>query len=279
MKSMEKEKKKMSIAKKIILTIIAVIIIAILSFVIYEIATVNNTYYISEKNLQIPILTYHNLVKDESDVKIDYMQTTVDTFEKQITGLMKFGYKPISYQDLKDYKEGKKAIPKWSFIITFDDGYSGVYNYAYPIAKKYNIPMTSFLIDDCVGIPGCYTWEQAKEMHDSGLINIYSHGLTHIEYDKEKSSDLVSQTEMAYKYLRTNLQDDNLLKVFAYPYGLYNEEETVKLSEAGYIENLMDNKINESKTLDLSKLHRCYPLNDSVLKILLKIQYRVVKYN
>lgn len=112
MKSMEKEKKKMSIAKKIILTIIAVIIIAILSFVIYEIATVNNTYYISEKNLQIPILTYHNLVKDESDVKIDYMQTTVDTFEKQITGLMKFGYKPISYQDLKDYKEGKKAIPK-----------------------------------------------------------------------------------------------------------------------------------------------------------------------
>ena len=35
------------------------------------------------------------------------MQTTYDTFKKQITGLMKLGYKPISYQDLEDYKNGK----------------------------------------------------------------------------------------------------------------------------------------------------------------------------
>ena len=192
---------------------------------------------------------------------------------------MKMGYKPITYQDLLDYKNGNKALPKWSFIITFDDGYSGIYDYAFEIAKKYNIPMTSFLIDDKVGEAGYYTWEQAKEMHDSGLMSIYSHGYTHAEYDKESVDKLVTDTEIAYQNLVTNLEDEDLLKVFTYPYGLYTEEEKEALKEAGFIQNLTDNKVNTSEDLNLYGLHRMYPLDDSVFKILLKIQYRVIRYN
>lgn len=272
-------KKKMSKVKKVVLLIILLLVIAITSFIIYEITTVDNTYYVGEKNLQIPIFVYHNLVQDESQIEYDYMQTTVDIFEKQITTLMKMGYKPITYQDLLDYKNGTKALPKWSFIITFDDGYSGIYDYAFEIAKKYNIPMTSFLIDDKVGQPGYYTWEQAKEMHDSGLMSIYSHGYTHAEYDKESVDKLVTDTENAYQSLVTNLEDEDLLKVFTYPYGLYTEEEKEALKEAGFIQNLTDNKVNTSEDLNLYGLHRMYPLDDSVFKILLKIQYRVIRYN
>ena len=270
---------KMSITKKIILGIVLAVILAIASFIIYEVATVNNTYYIGQKNLQIPIFVYHDLVEDKSQIEYDYMQTTVERFEKQITGLIKLGYKPITYQDLVDYKEGKKALSKWSIIITFDDGYTGVYKYAYEIAKKYNIPMTSFLIDDCVGIPGYYTWDEAREMHDSGLISIYSHGLTHDRYSEVDKDVLVEQTEQAYKNLQTNLNDENLLKVFTYPYGLYTAEERTALDNAGFIQNLTDNRINLSNRLDLSGLHRSYPLNNSLFKILLKIQYRVVRYH
>lgn len=279
---MEKEEnikiKKQNKIKKIILIIISIIIIAISSFAIYEIATVHNEYYIGEKNLQIPILVYHDIVDDESEVEYDYMQTTVETFEEQITGLMKLGYVPISYEDLVAYKNGEKAIPKWSFLITFDDGYTGVYENAFEIAKKYNIPMTSFLIDDTVGIPGYYTWEQAKEMNDSGLMHIYSHGLSHRQYDQETTETLVNETEQAYTSLVSNLQDDELLKVFTYPYGLYTEEGRQALENKGYIQNLTDNKINTSNNLDLSGLHRQYPLSNSALKIFLITQYRVIKY-
>lgn len=268
----------MSKTKKIILSVILIIILAISGFTIYEITTVNSTYYIGEKNLQIPILVYHDIVADESKVEYDYMQTTVDTFEKQITGLMKLGYKPISYADLKQYKNGEKPIPKWSFIITFDDGYTGVYEYAYEIAKKYSIPMTSFAIDDRIGSDGYYTWSQAREMYDSGLISIYSHGLTHIEYNKVAPEELANQTNQAYENLREQLKDENLLQVFTYPYGLYTNEERTLLANEGYIQNLTDNRINLSKTLDLSGLHRTYALNDSVFKIFLKIQYRVIRY-
>lgn len=265
--------------KKVFIIITLMIIGSFVSFVIYEVSTINKTYYIGEKNLQIPIFVYHDLVEDESQVEYDYMQTTIDVFENQITTLMNLGYKPITYQDLVDYKNGTKAIPKWSFVITFDDGYEGVYKYAFEIAKKYNIPITSFAIDDKVGEPGYYTWEQAKEMHDSGLVSIYSHGLTHIEYDAESKEKLLEDTRKAYEKLVTNMNDENLLKVFTYPYGLYTEEQRETLKNDGFIQNLTDNKINTSNNLDLYGLHRTYPLEDPPLKIILKIQYRVLKYS
>ncbi len=272
------EKKRVSTAKKIILSVLLILILAIISFLIYEIATVNKTYYIGEKNLQIPVFVYHDIVEDESQIEYDYMQTTAKQFEKQITGLMKLGYKPISYEDLVAYKNGEKAIPKWSFLITFDDGYTGVYKYAFEIAKKYNIPMTSFEISDTVGIPGYYTWDEAREMEESGLMSIYLHGYTHIEYDKETPERVLSDTNKAQEDLQNQLGDNNILKVFTYPYGLSTNEERSLLWQAGYIQNLTDNRINLSDRLDLSGLHRSYPLNNSVLKILLKIQYRVLRY-
>ena len=269
------EKKKMSTVKKVILSVLLVLILAIVSFIIYEVATVNNTYYIGEKNLQIPVFVYHDIVEDESQIEYDYMQTTVKQFEKQMTGLMKLGYKPITYEDLVAYKNGEKAIPKWSFLVTFDDGYTGVYKYAFEIAKKYNIPMTSFEISDTVGTNGYYTWEEMKE---SGLISIYLHGYTHTQYDKETPERLLSDTNKAQEDLENNLEDNNILKVFTYPYGLYTNAERDTLWQAGYVQNLTDNRINLSDKLDLSGLHRSYPLNNSVLKILLKIQYRVIRY-
>ena len=264
--------------KKILLVILSIIIIAIVGFVIYEIATINKTYYIGEKNLQIPIFVYHDLVEDESEIEFDYMQTTVKTFEKQMTQLMKLGYKPITYQDLVEYKDGNKPISKRSFIVTFDDGYIGVYDYAYKIAQKYNIPITSFEISEKVGSDGYYTWEQAKEMKESGLVSIYLHGYKHTNYNERPTQELLTETNMAYEDLQKGLEDENVLKVFTYPCGLCTEEQRKVLFENGYIQNLTDNKINTSNKLDLSGLHRSYPLSDSTFKILLKIQYRTIRY-
>ena len=271
-------KTKMKLWKKIVITILIFILLAIIAFVTYEKATVNNTYYIGEKNLQIPVFVYHDIVGDESQIQYDYMQTTYDTFKKQITGLMKLGYKPISYQDLEDYKNGKKAIPKWSFVITFDDGYTGVYTYAYQFAKEQNIPMTSFINNNTIGTEDVfYNWNQAKEMEESGLISIYSHGLTHARYNEETPQKLLEDTNKSYEELDEKL-GNNRLKVFTYPYGLHTQEERVALWNNGYIQNLTDNRINLSNDLDLSGIHRSYPLNDSVFKMLVKIQYRVFRY-
>ena len=266
------------VLKKILM--VALVFVIILSGIsIYSKMTVNNQYYIGEKNLQIPILVYHHIVKDKKEVKEEWMQTPYSTFKKQINGLMKLGYKPISYQDLVDYKKGKKKIYKKSFLITFDDGYMSVYKYAYKYARQKHIPMTSFLINDKVGEDGYYTWQQAKEMNDSGIMSIYSHGYTHIKYEKESPLKTLELVNKSYDELMNKLDDKKMLKIFTYPYGSYTNKELKLLYKNGYIQNLTDNKINKSKDLNLYGLHRCYPLNDSLNKILLKIYYRDIRYD
>ena len=263
--------------KNILVGIIVVIIIGIIGIVCYDRITVNNQYYIGEKNLEIPIFVYHNIVNDSSEIKYDYMQTTKNVFENQIQGLQAVGYHFITYEYLAKYKNGEEQLYKKSCIVTFDDGYEGVYENAYPIAKKYNIPFTMFIIIDNMEQEGVITWDEAKQMQDSGLVTIASHSMNHPEFTNLDTETAVSNVNESYNKIEEKLGKTNL-KIFTYPYGLYKEEQIENLKKEGYIQNLTDNKINKSKDLDLYRLHRCYPLNDSIYKMMAKIIYRSIRY-
>lgn len=262
---------------KIVITILAIIVIALAGCLIYDKATINNQYEIGQQNLEIPIFLYHHIVKDKSQIEYDYMQTTTDTFKSQIEGLIKEGYHFISYNDLVQYKEGNKKIYKKSCVLTFDDGYKDVYENAYPIIKDLNIPFTMFVITDYMGTDDYMTWEEAKDMQQSGLGLIASHSLQHNDFSKLSVEETVQNVNDSYKAIEENL-GSQILKVFTYPCGVYNEEQLSALENQGYIINLTDNKINKSKSLNLYGLHRCYPLSDSLFKMNLKIIYRSIRY-
>lgn len=67
-------------------------------------------------------------------------------------------------------------------------------------------------------------------------------------------------------------------KVFTYPYGLYTIEEQQLLKENQIIQNLTDDKVNVSNSLNIYGLHRMYPMSDPAWKLYLKIEYRAIKY-
>ena len=268
---------KYSIVLKIIISILTIIILLGISIYTYDRLTVNNEYLISEKNLEIPIFLYHHIVKEESEVQYDYMQTTEKTFEEQIRGLENLGYHFISYQDLIDYNNGQKKLYKKSCVLTFDDGCKDIYTNAYPILQKYNIPFTMFVVTNAVGADGCASWEELKEMQDSGLALIASHSTNHTEFNKLSVEETLENVDSSYKALEENLGEQKT-KIFTYPYGLYSQEQLEPLKEEGYVINLTDNKINKSKDLNLYGLHRCYPLSDSLFKMELKIIYRSIRY-
>lgn len=270
-----KDKKKL---KKAFIGIIIIILALITSIIIYDRITINNQYYIGEKNLEIPIFVYHNIISDDEEIQYDYMQTKESTFEKQINGLKAVGYHFINYEDLVEYKNGQKSLYKKSCIITFDDGYEGVYENAYPIAQKYHIPFTMFIITDNMETEGVITWAQAKEMKESGLITIASHSMSHPEFTNLSVEEAVDNVKESYKIIEEKLGEETT-KIFTYPYGLYKEEQLQELGKEGYVQNLTDNKINKSNKLNLSGLHRCYPLNDSIYKMMAKMIYRSIRYN
>lgn len=263
--------------KKLVIVIFVIVVTLIASIIIYDRITINNKYYIGEKNLKIPIFVYHNIIKDDSKIQYDYMQTKSTTFENQIKGLKTLGYHFIDYDELVEYKEGKKPLYKKSCIITFDDGYEGVYDNAYQIAKKYNIPFTMFVITDNMETEGVITWSEAKEMKESGLVTIASHSIDHPEFTSLSVEEAVNNVEQSYKIIEEKLGKETI-KIFTYPYGLYKDEQLQELGKKGYVQNLTDNKINKSNELDLYGLHRSYPLNDSICEIWAKVVYRSIRY-
>lgn len=226
----------------------------------YKAKDKNKTYYKNEKNLRIPIILYHEITEDEPERSMAYMRTTKKNFEKQIAGLLEYGYTVISYDDLIAYNDGKKALPEKVVLIDFDDGYIGNYLYAFDIVKKYEIPISIYVVDDLVGTPGYFTWNQAREMSNSGLVSINTHGKTHIHYEKESVDRLKEDVQYAHNHIEQEL-GKSVTKIFTYPYGPHTMEQRKALQEIGFVQNLTNDDINDSDTLDLSGLKRIYVKN------------------
>lgn len=264
---------------KAIIIVILIIVMILSLFIcgcIIDFLYSNNKYYKHEKDICIPIFVYHNIVEEMTGP--DYMQTTEECFVKQITGLKKFGYEIIKYDDLISYTRGEKKLKEKVAIITFDDGWETNYKNLFPIVKQYNIPVTINVIDSNIGTEGYLNWEQIKEMSDSGLVDIYSHSRYHRNPNTVDTQQYVKDIEYSHNHIQEQL-GKNITKVFTYPYGMYDEDKRSALNSVGFIQNLTDNKVNKSSNIDLSKLHRQYPLNDSIYSIILKTMYRSIRYN
>jgi peptidoglycan/xylan/chitin deacetylase (PgdA/CDA1 family) len=89
-------------------------------------------------------LVYHQVVADVDGAAAKYTPgaVTESEFKIQVEYLMKH-FKIISLEDvLEFFRSGR--IPDHSVLLTFDDGYRNVYQYAFPILKHYGVPALIF---------------------------------------------------------------------------------------------------------------------------------------
>lgn len=163
----------------IILTIMVTIVLAVSIPVLHSKA--------QSKKPFVPVLMYHHLQKEGTFDSKKYGGVIIDPerFEKQMLYLKAAGYHTITLEQLRDFVLYNKPLPPKPIVITFDDGYLSNYTYAYPILKKLGMKaeiniIVSYVPDEVnkqkpeVVIPH-FTWQQAKEMADSGVIEIESH--------------------------------------------------------------------------------------------------------
>jgi len=69
-----------------------------------------------------------------------------------------------------------------TFIFTFDDGLSSVYDHAFPHLRERGIRGVSFVCGSLVGTPGYMTVDQLRELQDAGW-DVCSHGYVHQKMD------------------------------------------------------------------------------------------------
>ena len=183
----------------------------------------------------VPILLYHNVTYGYSTEDAS-LHITPEEFDSQLTALKAGGYNIISLKQYADYVSGNATLPDKPVIITFDDGYSGVYNHAYPILLRHNIPATVFIITGLVGyndtIYPHFTWEQAAEMDKSDVIDIQSH--TRFHYNAEEISLPLLVLELRKSKFDIETRLNKKCEFLAFPYGAYDGDGLEAALAAGF---------------------------------------------
>ena len=211
------------------------------------------------KEEQVPILMYHHLHQEDEPVA---NAINVDQFEEEMAFLKEEGYTAVSFQELIDYVEEGRPLPRKPVCITFDDGYLSNYELAYPILQKYEMKATIFVIGWSVGVTDYYkdtqypmtphfNYEQAKEMVDSGLVSIQTHTYDMHQVEDYETGDkirrsavkLPNETEEEYAaaltedILRARSEIEAAtgqpVNVLSYPVGTWDELSESLLKDLG----------------------------------------------
>lgn len=206
-------------------------------------------------------LMYHHIGLLTNPAEERYPFTiSPEMFEKQLLFLKQHGYTPISEAAaVQAYKFGKSLVKK-PVLFTFDDGHEDNYTFLFPLLQKYQVPVLIFLITDRVGTPGYLTWEQIKEMQQSGLVYFGSHTCSHRRLrhlsDEEINQEVVNSKRVLEEKLGTSVYS------FCYPFGSGGFDKRVRpfVLQAGYLLDFSTQKgINPWPKKGKSSLLRAFP--------------------
>jgi len=131
---------------------------------------------------------------------------------------------------------------KEGVVITFDDGEKSIYEYAFPILRKYNMKAVVFLIVGYVGKTNIWdlslngertahlSWNEIIEMKNYG-IEFGSHTMTHRNLTRLSLSDLEYELFESKKILDEKIGGCDCV---SYPFNRLNEQVIRVAGEAGY---------------------------------------------
>lgn len=161
--------------------------------------------------------------------------TTVSAplFEAHLAYLKESNFNVISADRAIGLLRSGEPLPKKCVVLTADDAYTSVYTVAAPILKKYNFPMTVFVTTEGVdrGFKAYMTWDQMRELQETGLFEFGNHSHTHGHFVLDESG-FEADLQKAAGLMIKELGDDS--KLYAYPYGEYTESMAEVLKAQGY---------------------------------------------
>jgi len=197
------------------------------------------TDVVFSKQKEAIVLMYHRVVNEPlTDSKFN-VYITKDKLDWQLGSLKKRGFDFITFKNLFNGTKVKKPI-----ILTFDDGYEDNYLNLLPLLKKHQAKAVVYCLgdrtiqsntwDEKLGEPraNLMSDSQIKECHDSGLVEVASHGLKHQHLPDLDDKEACKEFELSKLNLE-GLINDKVVS-FAYPYGDYGDREEALAYEAGY---------------------------------------------
>ena len=188
------------------------------------------------------VFIYHRF----GDDRYPSTDTRTEQFRAQLEWLDANHYQVWPLPKIVDYLQDGKDIPDHVVAITVDDAFQSFYDHAYPLLKARGWPFTLFVSTDGVDSrqPDFVTWDELREMAANGATlanHSADHG--HLPFRLKGETDLAwadrvrADIEKSQGRLEAEIGKDvnRSPRLFAYPYGEYNEELVKLVNGLGYV--------------------------------------------
>jgi peptidoglycan/xylan/chitin deacetylase (PgdA/CDA1 family) len=183
------------------------------------------------------VLVYHRVAGPVPGLPFPDLNVRPSHFRRQITGLLDRGYRIWPLARLLDHAEAGRAVPPRVAVITFDDGFGGVFCHAWPVLRELRAPATVFLntayLDGREPFPfdawgtrwrgrapvEAYrplTATECRAMREDGLIELAAHTHTHADF-RGRPEALEADLTANVRHLRERFGVER--PTFAFPFG------------------------------------------------------------
>ncbi len=194
----------------------------------------------------IPALMYHKIGDCPRGSGLRSLWVRARDFRRQLSYLKEHGYLALTFSELARAEAGELPMPERPVLLTFDDGYANNYELAFPILRETGLKANVFLVLETIGRHNAWhdpgtepwlrmlTWDQVREMQDSGLVEFGSHAMRHPNLTRIPLEE--ARWEIAESKRRLEEGLGRSVLAFAYPYGAgaYVPEIRALARQAGY---------------------------------------------
>ncbi len=166
-------------------------------------------------------------------------------FADQLAAVRECGWEPIDVAALLGALAGSRPLPERAALVTFDDGYRSVREFALPVLQRHACPAVLFVPTGFVGRTNEFDrgaepeepisdWPELSELARAG-VSIQSHGVSHTTFSALSGAGRREELAASKAELERRLGEP--VDLFAYPYGddaEGNADVRAALVESGY---------------------------------------------
>lgn len=183
----------------------------------------------------LPICMYH-YVYDENNPPDDLNQRygnyiSAQDLEEELNWLNEEGYYYPTWEEVRDYVDGKLLLPEKSIVLCFDDGSMSFLENGIPVLEKCKVPATCFMITSSNGEEKISNYQSEYIDYESHSHNMHRAG----GYIGHGGIFTALSRDEALEDLKTSIDICGSGDAFAYPYGDYTSECRDTVEEAGFL--------------------------------------------
>jgi peptidoglycan/xylan/chitin deacetylase (PgdA/CDA1 family) len=223
-----------------------------------------------DAGVSLPVIMYHSVCNVSEGRYI----VPPALLENDLKYLVKTGYLPVTFSQVRDYVAGRGVLPRKPVMLTFDDGHYNFYDTVAPLLQKYGFSATVSVVkayavkeDREEKRSVCYSYMNAAEIGElvkNPRIEVQNHsdklhtGAGAVKRRGESSARYIQRIKADILSCDAYLREAGATpSVFVLPFGKFSKDTALAVKAAGY-QGMMtcEEKSNTLKIGDTQGLFR-----------------------